>query len=142
MAVYVEAFNNKMQELLGLMTQLCPDVKDLKLLKSSFIMVRNIRPRLPQHTFAKHVQAEFQDQILRKDDAFFLQYDYDAIVDRIAAGGQGMVNQDVDVLNVVGYLKSVWGTLSAEDKETVWKFLHILLKLSSKCAAASSSVHV
>jgi hypothetical protein len=139
-AAYVEAFNTKMQELLSLMAQLCPDVKDLKLVKSSFIMVSNIRPRLPQQTFAKYVQAEFQDQIMRKDEAFFLQYDYDGIVDRLSA--QGMVNQDVDVLNVVGYLKSMWGTMTAQDKDSVWKIMHTLVKLSAKCAASSSSMYV
>lgn len=139
-AAYVEAFNTKMRELLSLMTQLCPDIKDLKLMKSSFIMVSNIRPRLPQQTFAKHIQAEFQDQIMGKDEAFFMDYDYDVIVNRMSA--QGMVNQDMDVLNVVGYLKTVWGNLSEQNKDTVWNFLHTLVKLSSKCSAASSSMYV
>ena len=61
-------------------------------------------------------------------------------MDRLSA--QGMVNQDVDVLNVVGYLKSMWGTLTEQDKDSVWKIMHTLVKLSARCSASSSSMYV
>ena len=128
-AAYLENFNNKLGEFLGELSDTFPELGDLKLLKTSFMMMRNLSERTTQRIFDTHVAIPFGDKINRKDESFFLNYDYTDVVSSIAPTSVD-AEQSMDI---IGKLKSIWHTLDAVNKDVIWKYLAVLMFLNNKC---------
>jgi hypothetical protein len=122
--VYQEAFNNKLVELLNDMITTFPDIcEDLKTLKHGVNMIRNIDPKVPQSFFNERVCVPYEERILSKDENFFLDHDYTDDVKLIHGFN----------IDVVGKLKSIWKDMNEGNKQTIWKYMHVLLALNRKC---------
>lgn len=127
-SVYQEAFNNKLLEFLNDLICTFPEVHhDLKTLKHGVNMARNIDPQIPQTFFNERVASKYEDRILAKDDQFFLDHDYTLDLSGLDSKVQGF---DLDI---IGRLKAMWGNVNAANRETIWKYLHVLLALNKKC---------
>ena len=136
-AVYIESFNNKLHEFMNDLVETFPELRDLRLMKSSFIMVKSINPKLPQQIFNDHVANEFEDSIVARDEKFFMDYDYDVILQKVQQhGGDNVAKLDAHGMNIVGYLKNIWKDLSNDNKDVIWKYLAVLLILNKKCRGA------
>ena len=61
---------------------------------------------------------KYEQKILDKDETFFLKNEYNEL------------EKTENILNSMNKLKNYWGTLSDQNKEKVWKYFEILLKLS------------
>jgi hypothetical protein len=131
--IYIESFNNKLQEFLVDLSETFPELKDIRMLKSSFVMVKNINPRLPQKVFNEHIAREFDQKIRNRDENFFLEYNYEDIVENVSKIG-GVQGNAVQALDFVGQLKRVWRDLTEENKDVVWKYMTVLLVLNEKCS--------
>jgi hypothetical protein len=124
---YIDSFNKKMGEFLAELSTTFPEIQDLRLLKTSFTMMRSISDKTPQKLFDVHVALRFGEQILRRDESFFLAYDYTDVIANIPGV------ETKESLDIVGQLKAIWHSLSDSNKEAVWKYLAVLLYLNSKC---------
>lgn len=122
--VYYEAFNNKLVELLNDMISTFPGLADdMITLKHGVSVIRNIDPSVPQTFFNDHVAKQYESQVLDKDEAFFLQHDYTNDVKLIHGFN----------IDIIGKLKTVWKDMNDTNKESVWKYMHVLLALNRKC---------
>lgn len=69
--------------------------------------------------FNKTVTKMFYDQILKKDELFFME-----------------LNEYTDIydndLNFINYLKHVWKNADENEKTKIWDFLNVLLYLDKK----------
>lgn len=126
-ARYFESFNSKLGEFLAELARTFPEVQDLRLLKSSFTLMRSLSERTPQKMFDSLVAAPFGDRINRRDESFFLAYDYAEIVKGIPGAER---QQSMDI---IGKIKSIWHTLNDDNKDVIWKYLAVLMFLNSKC---------
>jgi hypothetical protein len=118
---YFECFNTKLAEFLQDLSTSFPEFKDIKMLKNGLNLARTLDVKMPATMFSKHVTAEYEQNILNKDDAFFLTQTYE----HIAVDG-------ID-LDIIPKLKDMWGTLDVSDKDSVWKYLQVLVLLCRKC---------
>jgi hypothetical protein len=119
---YYECFNNKLEEFLSDLDSSFPDIKDLKVVKSGLKLARTMDVKLPQTFFHEHVISKYEEQIINKDEEFFISKDY-----KYDAQTHGI---DLDV---VSKIKDIWKTLTDDDKEAIWKYLHVLIVLNRKC---------
>lgn len=122
LSTYIDCFNNKLNEFLRDLCNSFPDMSDLKVLKNGLQLAITIDPRMPQNVFNMHVASTYEKKIIEKDEAFFLQENYDTIA----------VQHGVD-LDIIGKLKGIWATLNDENKDIIWKYLHVLVLLNKKC---------
>ena len=122
--VYHDAFNNKLIELLNDMITTFPNIcEDLKTLKHGINMIKNISPNMPQAFFYEHVCVPYEDKILAEDEEFFLAHDYTDDVKLIHGFN----------INFIGKVKSMWKDMNGENKQTIWKYMLVLMALSRKC---------
>ncbi len=118
---YFQLFNNKMNEFIRDLITVFPDDKDFKLFKNSFDLLKITNEEQPCKVFYT-VTQKFKKNILEKNEKFFLENDYSDIIEN-----------DTDVTtSLINKLKTYW-TLLENDKQTVWNYLIILVKLADKC---------
>jgi hypothetical protein len=114
-----------MEEFLQDLVYICPEVNDFKYTHVGFQLIIANAPKFPQQMFHKCVLVPYQDQILSRNENFLLNEDYSHYSEELSSNGYS--------IDIVDVLKHVWRTLDAENKETVWKYLHILQQISAKC---------
>lgn len=121
---YQDAFNNKLLELLNDLITTFPDIcEDLKTLKHGINMIKSINPRMPQVFFNEHVCIPYEEKILSEDEDFFLSHDYTDDVKLIHGFN----------INFVGKVKSMWKDMNEDNKQTIWKYMLVLMALNRKC---------
>ena len=75
-------------------------------------------PKIPQEMFNSCVAVPYGDKINTKNEDFFLE--------------ECVYNAQYADINIVNKLKNKWRTLNDDNKEVVWKYLHVLMALNSK----------
>lgn len=111
MSNILDIFNQKTIEFIADVGLICPDIKDLQ-------PIANIGLSLDRmaaiRIFDKYAD-KYESYILAKDEAFLLVQDYES-----------------ENMDVIARLKTVWTTLTPENKDTIWKYIQLLLLLHSK----------
>lgn len=121
-ATYYTAFNNKLVEFVSDLSNTFPEMHDLKVLKSGIQLAKTVDIKMPRQVFNEHVADVYEQQILDKNEDFFLKEDYSHITQ-----AHGL---DIDI---VSKLKEIWGTLDQENRNIIWKYLEVLVLLNRKC---------
>jgi len=121
--LYYNLFNNKLNEFFTDLITVFPDIKEFQTFQSGLSVLKNVNVKSPQIIFNNHILNKFKEEILKKDENFFLnEAEYDILV------------KETDYwLDFIKQLKIIWKTMSDENKEIIWKYLHILCILSDKC---------
>lgn len=118
MDVY-DIFNEKLKALSTDLVNICPEVPDFMMLRNAINLSMSVDRKLLQQYFAKYIAAPYGDFIRQQNEDFFLCHNY----------------EHVDVANdVVEKIKLVWSSLDEHNKNTIWKYFHVLLVLSNACA--------
>lgn len=121
--VYYELFNEKLNEFFKDLIVSFPDITEFKRFKSGLTLLKNIDIKSPQAIFNNYVVTKFKESILSKDDSFFLDND-----------DFGIVSSRKDYwIEFIEQLKLLWKTIDNDNKDIIWKYLHILYVLSEKC---------
>ncbi len=125
--VHYESFNNKLNEFFDDLVQTFPEVGEFKTMKLGLGMARNVNVTLPQSMFTDHVLKKYEAQIRNRDEEFFMKHDYNDVMSNIQMFNTGFS------MDIVGQLKEIWKDLSKENKETIWKYLNVLVVLCQRC---------
>jgi hypothetical protein len=121
--VYYELFNEKLDEFFKDLIVSFPDITEFKRFKSGLNLLRNVDPKSAQTIFNNYVITKFKDAILSKDDSFFLDNN-----------DFGIVSTRKDYwIEFIEQLKLLWKTIDNDNKDIIWKYLHVLYVLSNKC---------
>lgn len=113
-----ELFNRKMKEFINDLIYIYPSVDDFKVLRVAFMAACVIDIKSPSSIFHSEVVQRYEDQVMAKDEDFFMKESYDHVTESI---------------DVIPKLKSIWQYLSSENKESIWKYMHVLVVLSKQC---------
>jgi hypothetical protein len=118
--VFIERFNTTVNEFVTQLCILCPNVKEFQTFKTGMSVLLLCDTTYIQQFFNKHIASKYRQQILNKDESFFL-------------------NENYDIEDEQGYWKSfieticgLWTGLSSENKDTVWQYFRVLLVLNDK----------
>lgn len=119
--VYIDLFNSKVEEFLRDLSDAFPNVKQFSNFRTGFVLMKNLDDKKPQKIFNEYVYASYASQIKAKDEAFFLQTKFDISSSR-AEYWQDFIDN----------IRGIWQSLGEKDKETIWTYLILLVKLNEK----------
>ncbi len=114
--VLLNALFDQFLSFLGELKEMYPDDTDFDIFSTSLKMLRTTNPSLVAKYIEEHT-AQFQNQILNKDEKFFLEYSFSEY------------GENVD-LNIFEKLKQYINTMDTKSKENVWKYVQNIVRLS------------
>lgn len=117
-------FNLTVENLINDLITLYPDKGYLKVCREKFNILKNYNPKLTMTYFIQSVYP-YKEQIQKKEDSFFLEKDYNTDVNKYVND----MNNSAWALDRVLDLKNIWNELSDKNKETIWTYFNVLIKL-------------
>ena len=127
---FYEIFNKKLQELLNDLIVVFPDDKDFKLFKNSVRLITLADVKKPLQMFKLSLTDEYKKNIEERNTDFFLDNDYSDVLNNDIIK-QTMNDDDVNK-KLINKLKGYWKDLNDNNRDTIWSYFNILLKLSNK----------
>lgn len=122
--LYIDLFNDKMSEFFKDLANTFPNVSEFQDTRTFINFTRTLNPKLPQITFNNDVVSKYKDAILNKNENFFLNHDYEI---------ESVNIQNDYCQSFINQLKNLWQNMSKDNKDIIWKYLHILIVLNDKC---------
>jgi hypothetical protein len=114
---YLGRFNDTFRDFMSDLLTAFPNDADFRMYQLAINGALMLNDQCVLNVFKEQVLLPYEAKILAKDEGFFLQNEYEEHSDSIA---------------VVEKLKACWTQLSAEDRETIWKYFRVLLKLAKR----------
>lgn len=114
---YLKIFITQLNAFIDDLILLWPNDNDFRVFKNGVGLLNKTNPRKIVQLFNEYVH-KYETKILEKDETFFLENEYNEI------------EKTENILNSMNKLKTYWGDLSDQNREKVWKYFEILLKLS------------
>jgi hypothetical protein len=127
---FYEIFNKKLQELLSDLIVVFPDDKDFKLFKNSIRLITLADIKKPLQMFKLSLTDEYKKNIEERNTDFFLDNDYRDVLNNDIIK-RSMNDDDVNK-KLINKLKGYWKDLNDNNRDTIWNYFNILLKLSNK----------
>jgi hypothetical protein len=98
-----------------------PEERDIKLGLETIQNARKINPRLVLDMFTEHVTKPLREQIAKEDDQAIIEY------------ARGKIHQQYnEILPALAIFDKHWSTLSEVNRQSIWKYLKVLIILSDK----------
>lgn len=127
---FYDIFNKKLQELLSDLIVVFPDDKDFKLFKNSVRLITLADVKKPLQMFKLSLTDEYKKNIEERNTDFFLNNDYSDVLNNDIIK-QTMNDDDVNK-KLINKLKGYWKDLNDNNRDTIWSYFNVLLKLSNK----------
>lgn len=128
---FYSIFNTKIVEFLNDLIKLFPEDTDFKIYKTAINLVKLADEKKPLQYYKKFVTDEYKEHINNRNDKFFLEHDYSDILNNEELKSE--LDSDANISNkIVKRLKGYWGVLTPDNKEIVWNYFSIFLKISEK----------
>jgi uncharacterized protein YbbC (DUF1343 family) len=125
-SILLKRFNETAEEFCKDLVVTFPDVKEFKQMKSGLMLLKNINEKQPRDLFNKYVSDNFRQQIIETDESFFLT----EIHTHNVVGGENSQWQ-----SVISLLRSLWGNLTDDNKQAIWKYFQVLIALNDRYLA-------
>jgi hypothetical protein len=116
--ILIDAFFNQFSAFLNELKQMYPEDPDFPVFLSSLSLIKSTNPMMVVKFVQTEIIAKFSEKIAVRDETFFMNQDFSD-------------HGDVD-LDIVKKLKQYIEGMSADTKETVWKYIEIITKLCVK----------
>jgi hypothetical protein len=120
-----QLFNRKLidfaDDLQNLRSMIGAEIPEIDAMSPAITATSAMFPTKPQELFHEYVSSKFEQHIVKQDDEFFLNQKADDLTG------------ETNTADLVGLLKKIWGNLSVQNKNAIWKHLQVLLILDKKC---------
>jgi len=118
---FLGKFNKTFKEFTNDLVQSFPNDPDFKMYKMAVSTAMIMNESLVIGVFKEKVIDLYSDKILAKDDAFFMDNSYNEL--------QGEFSE---ASAIIQKLKGYWSGMSTEDRDVVWRYFVVLVKLGQK----------
>jgi len=121
------AFNTQLENLSKSLTERFPEDVDLKIAAKAVSTLKSVNPKKNIEFFRGYVYV-YKSMIEEKNEDFFISSD---LMDTVknSSGALGIeVNTD-EAYNIMDRLKAHWCSLDMTEKENIWTYLQVLIKL-------------
>jgi len=127
---FLGAFNTQLENFASSLTQRFPDDTDLKVAARAVTTLKSVNPKKNIEFFKAYVYC-YKHIIEAKSESFFLESD---LLKEITSNSSSLgVSVDSGEANVIiSRLRTHWVSLTDEEKENIWKYLNVLIKLVEK----------
>ena len=122
----ISMFNTQITSFINDLILVYPDDKDLYTFKTSLKMLLLYDDKKVINMFKEFVYSKYKVQIENKDSEFFLQNDYEDIIARTNTDTPEITTQ------LINKIKSYWMSMSNENKDIVWKYFSVLIKVCER----------
>ena len=120
-------FHSNLEKFFSNLKTAYPDDTDLPYYWDKIIAVKKINARMVVENFMSAVEP-YIEQIMSKDDNFFLFLDVQSVVEM---DSQGMIASNAYV-ELINKLKTLWNNMTVASKEHIWKYFQIFVTLAVK----------
>jgi hypothetical protein len=124
---YYKIFNTKIIEFLNDLIIIFPDDTDFKMYKNAISLVKLASEKKPLELYKNFVTDEYKEHINNKNEIFFLVHNYNEILN------SEKLHKEVDTNfnnKIVNKLKGYWEQLSEDNRDIVWKYFTMFIKIS------------
>lgn len=122
-----DTFNKNLEKFLADLINNFPDVKEFKQLKTAVILTKSINEKTPEKMFRKNIVNNYRNEIMTQNDQFFLNQEvYNCIDD------EQFKNNNIQFTQLFQQLSSIWDKLENFNRQTIWKWIKVLIVLSDK----------
>ena len=124
-----ELFNNKLTEFLKELVQTFPSDTDFKLFQASVRVLKLADEKKPLELFNSGLTDEYKENIRNKNEEFFLNNDYSDVLnnEHLKKHNDNDIND-----KLINKLKDYWKELDDNNREIVWQYFTILLKICDR----------
>ena len=122
----ISVFNTQISSFINDLILVYPNDNDLYTFKTSMKMLLLVDEKKVINMFKEFVYSKYKVQIEKRDSDFFLQNNYDDIV------AQTKTDTPEITAQLINKIKSYWISMSNENKEVVWKYFTVLIRLCEK----------
>jgi hypothetical protein len=119
MTSYLTAFNTVVFNFNDDLIKTFPEENDFKVYRRGLEWLKQSNAKKICNLF-KVYTFNYREKIQSKDETFFLNTNYDDVLD----------TNDEGIVLVINKLKQYWETLTSDNQEKIWEYLNTLLKLS------------
>ncbi len=117
----LSAFCSQLVKFFDDLSETFPEERDIKMAKEAVEGARKINPKLILDLFYEHVVRDLRTAILEQDDRRIVE------VARVK-----IQTQFNEILPALSIFDKHWGTLSDSNKDSIWKYLKVLVLLAEK----------
>lgn len=118
---YLEKFNQTFSEFLEDILRVFPDDAELRMYHLAMKTAAAVKPTLVCGAFRKRVARPYGKQILARDESFFLSHEYADIQ-----------SEFMQASKIIDKIKGYWSGMTPENREIVWKYFRVLIKLDER----------
>lgn len=126
-----ELFNNKLTEFLKELVQTFPSDTDFKLFQASVRVLKLADEKKPLELFNSGLTDEYKENIRNKNEEFFLNNDYSDVLNNEHLKKHKHNDNDIND-KLINKLKGYWKELDDNNREIVWQYFTILLKICDR----------
>ena len=119
----IKTFNNQIYNLVNTLSKRFPQDKDIKLAVTVIETLKSTNPKKSIDVFLLYAY-KYRDRIMAQEESFFLEKEY-------STADSEEIKSKFSV-NIIQNLKDNWGSLDTNEKENIWKYLKVLIKLTDK----------
>lgn len=117
--VLMTALFDQLNSLVTELSEMYPEDPDFSMFATSLRLAKSANPNIVVKYIFEST-SEYEEQIMTKNENFFLEHTFE----------QHKENIDMDVFSK---MKQYFATMSAESKESVWKYCQNILRLAKAC---------
>jgi hypothetical protein len=123
MSTPISLFVSQLSSLGSELNDMYPEDTDIKMAKNTIETLKILNPKKLYEIFSNFV-VPYRDQIINRDDTFFLSMDYSNVLNSDVGDGYNITT----VMN----LKKYWSGMSDTTKECMWQYFGVLVMLCDK----------
>ena len=129
----LKTFNNQMLAFSNVLTNRFSDNSSLSLAVSGLETLSSCNPKKTIELFTLYVY-QYRDKIMNKDETFILTTDF---VNDNSTETNGASKYATEMMVS---LKINWNTLNQSEKDNIWKYLQVLVKLTDKYISETMNI--
>jgi hypothetical protein len=120
----LSAFNNIIINFIDDCILVFPEEDDFKVFKRGLNVLIKFNPKKILNIFKQYLVL-YRQQIEETNENFFLENDYDIV----------KKYNDKEIFDIINKIKKHWKTLNNNNKDKIWEYLLLLVKVSDKIDA-------
>lgn len=124
------AFNNIVIDFIDDCIAVIPQEPKFKIYKQAILIFKKYNPRKIPETFKSYL-ALYRPQIDSKDENFFLNNSFNE-VQNLNKQLQIEEEEEEEIFKVINQIKNYWKELSQENRDTIWEYMEVMVKLSDQ----------
>jgi hypothetical protein len=117
-------FNNQLLNFTNIISERFPNIKELRIASTGLSTLNKINPKKPMEMFLLY-SYKYRQQILDRDEVGLMTADINSDLKDNNIDDEG-ANQ------LIITLRNNWKELSEEEKDNIWKYFEVLIKLTDK----------